>query len=215
MDFNFVNPNEMTKDEFDSAVKQNNWSVYTEGQIASHGVAIASILQKSVDTQSPEEKEALRVGRAELDNLTPVKVLEFKDGTLFKSLFYVTEKQVALVDTLEKSLDGTPKQKVVFLDTPLNRELGRVGMEIMKGEDKKSDPQEEMWKAIMERDDFKKACEYMEKGMGDTEAMDEMKKAYPNMSEQDYKNFKKGFARKKHSEYMEKAMSMKEQMDKD
>lgn len=217
MDFNFVNPNEMSKQDFEAQKKFHNWEVYTEQQIAGYGLEIGKLIQKSVDSElNAEEKESLKVGKAELKNLKPVLVVDHVDGRLVKSLFYVQEPQVKMVDTLEKSTDGTPVQKIIFLDTPLNKELGRAGQEIIKGDQsKQSDLDGEMWKAINAREDFMKACEYMEKGMGDDETKEELRKAYPDMTDQDYKNFKKGFARKKHDEYMEKALSMKKSMEED
>lgn len=217
MDFNFVNPNEMSKQDFESQKKFNNWEVYTEQQIAGYGLSVNSLIQKSLSTElSAEEADGLRVAKAEMKNLKPILVVDHIDGRLVKSLFYVQEPQVKIVDTIEKSTDGNPIKKIIFLDTPLNKELGRVGQEIVKGDQsKQSDPDGEMWKAINAREDFMKACEYMEKGMGDDETKEELRKAYPDMTDQDYKAFKKGFARKKHDEYMEKALSMKKEMEDD
>lgn len=213
MDFNFTNPNEMSKTDFEEKKKFHNWEVYTEQQIAGYGVGVAKLIQKSLESElSSEEGEALKVARAEMKNLNPIIVTDMVEGRLIKSLFYVQEPQVSVTDTLEKSTDGKPVQKITFLDTPLNRELGRVGQEIIKGETKSTDPEEEMLKSIMDRDDFKKACEYMEKGMKDEEMMDEMKKSFPEVSADDMKKFKKGFAKKQYDSLMEKAMTMKKNM---
>ena len=216
--FEFSNPNDLSRVEFESRKKFYGWNTYTSDQIASYGANIASLISKGMSNElSEQEREIVRVGKAELGDMRQIRVVENVDGRIIKSLVFVQDPQIRFVDTFEKSVDGTGTtiKRGTFLDTPLNRELGRVGKTFEKGEKPKSTINDEMMKAIRDKEEYKRAAEVFEKGMSDEESLAEIKKSCPDMTDQDYKNFRKAFTHAKYTETVEKALKMKEDLDKD
>lgn len=204
----------MSKADFEHAKKFNNWNVFSQKQILEQGAKVVEILKKGeVDQLSNDDQDALKVMRAELKDVKPIRIVDMVDGRIMKGLVYVQDPQVKVIDTLEKSTDGSPIQKGIFLDTPLNRELGRVGKTFMKGKVCDTTVKSEMMKAVREKEEYKAAHEMFEKGGADSEIMDNLKKAYPTMTDQDYKNFKKAYAHGKIEKAMSKAEKYKKELD--
>ena len=172
---------EMTKEDFNNHVGFNGLEVFTEKQVLEYANAYKSLLNKSQsDELNDSQKEFLKTAKLELQHLKPVVVVEQKEGRIVKSLFYTQEKQVEYSDTIEKSENGENIQKGVFIDTELNRELGRVGQEFMKGCKSK---------------DITKSEEYSTykvlKNKGISSVDDEMRKAYPNITNDMLSNIQK------------------------
>ena len=194
MDFNFTNANEMTKEEFESQKNFNHWQVFTADQVKMYGVEVAKMISKAtVNELSPEEQDMVKVGKTELKHLKEVRIVEKVDNHIVKSVVYVQEPQTRVEDTLEKSTDGTPVQKITFLNTELNQELGRVGVQIIKGKKNDEPIDKEVLKAMMNSDVYKSLKSYMEKGMKDEEIMENIKKAFPDVDEKKVAEMKKAF----------------------
>lgn len=121
----------MTKEEFTNLVKEHNLEVFTEQQILNYTAQVANLIKKG---ESPDE---IKVGKSELKNLKQVIVVENiqsnNSSQLVKSAFWVQPKQIEIEDILEKSQTGQKIQKFTYLDTPLNRDLERVGEVFFKG----------------------------------------------------------------------------------
>lgn len=215
MDFTFENKNELTRKEFEKAVKFNNWEVFSSKEVKDYSLSIGTVIKKSADNElTEEEKKFIDVGKQELQNLTPITVI---DDNLLKSLYYVQEKQVEFVDTIEKSIDGSPIQEGTFLDTPLNRKLGRVGQTFIKGnygkgknnakmmkekENMEKAMSTDMYKAYAnmmgKKEEYMKAMDTVSKGvdgaeMGADAVSKAMKEKYPNMDDNEHKLMKAGW----------------------
>lgn len=129
-----IETNEMTKEAFEVAAKDNNWEVFTENQIKNYAIHMANLLAKAQrDDLSEQENKNLKIGQAEIESFQSIKVVENVKGHIIKSMVWYSPKQVELTDTLEKSENGETIQKGIFLDTELNRKLDRVGQEFTKG----------------------------------------------------------------------------------
>lgn len=214
INFDFANSHEMSKADFEQQKNFNHWNVFSQKQILEQGSKVLEILKKGeVNELSSEDQESLKIMRAELKDVTPIRVVDMVEGRIIKGLVYVQDPQVKVIDTLEKSTDGQPIQKGIFLDTPLNRELGRVGKTFFKGKACDATVKNEMMKAIREKEEYKAAHEMFEKGGADSEILDNLKKAYPTMSDQDYKNFKKAYAHGKIEKAMNKAEKYKKELN--
>jgi carbonic anhydrase/acetyltransferase-like protein (isoleucine patch superfamily) len=178
-----VKNNEMSKDDFQKAVKFNGWEVFTQDQIKNYGVYVGALFSKSEKGGlSEEESSALKTGQAELVNLKQVRVVENMNGRIVKSLFFVQEPQVKYEESIEKSINGETIIKGIFLDTPLNQKLERVGSEFVKG---------------CAKPDIRKTEEYTtykalaSRGIEGVEG--ELKKAYPDMGDDKIEELKKAF----------------------
>jgi len=129
-----TNKNEITKGEFDELNKVKNFDIFTPQQRNMALLNVSGLIKKG-ETQelNEDEQDLIKSITAELDNLTEYVINDMNSGRIVKTKVYVQPKQVVWTDTLEKSLTGETIKKGMFLDTPLNRKLNRVGDEIIKG----------------------------------------------------------------------------------
>jgi hypothetical protein len=216
IDFEFSNPNDLSRDEFESRKKFYGWNTYTADQIANYGIQVSGLIQKGMTEELSEDDQSfVRIAKAELKDMQQIRVVENIDGRICKSLVFVQDPQIKVIDLLEKSVDGKPIQKGIFLDTPLNRELGRVGQTFEKGCKSTYDKKEDLMKAIKEKPEYGTAKDIFTKGMKDPEAFEELKKAHPGVTEADYKNFKKAYGHSFYEDLLEKAKKIKEELDKE
>ena len=185
-------PNEMSREDFQAKQKWHGWEVFSEAQVANYGMHVATLLAKSQENElNEQESSALKIGQSELNNLKPIVVVEQQDGRIVKNLLYIQEPQIQFEDSFQKSESGETIQKGIFLDTPLNRELGRVGQELIKGCAKKDITKTEEYK-------FMKAMK--EKGV--TSVYDELKKAFPEVTDEKYGELEKAFSEPEEEEEM-------------
>lgn len=218
-DFEFSNPNDLSRDEFESRKKFYGWNTYTADQIARYGVQVSELIQKGLtDELNEEEKSFVRMAKAELKDMQQIRVVENIDGRICKSLLFVQDPQIKVVDLLEKSVDGTNIKKGIFLDTPLNKELGRVGQTFEKGCKTTHDINSDLMKAIRERPEYGTAKGLFEKSekeeKDDSTLLSELKKSHPAITDVDYKNFKKAYTHSIYEQTLEKARKIKEGLDK-
>jgi hypothetical protein len=161
--------NSMTKEEFTNLVREHNLEVFTEQQILNYTAQVANLIKKG---ESPDE---INVGKSELKNLKQVIVVENiqsnNSSQLVKSAFWVQPKQVEVEDILEKSQTGQKIQKITYLDTPLNRELERVGEVFFKGCDGMKLTKKGLFSELKES--------------GSKDIKNEMRKAFPEMSDEE------------------------------
>jgi len=151
--------NSMTSREFKDFIQFNDLEVFTQEQVTAYAVHIASNLKKSTEDE-------INVSKKELNSMKPIKVVEEKEGRIVKSMFYVRERQIE--ETIEKSENGD-KTKITFIDTELNRQLGRVGITFEKACKNEFSKSEEI----------KTYAELKRKGISDPKG--ELKKAYPDV----------------------------------
>lgn len=198
-----TNPNEITKGEFDKLNEIHNFDIFSKQEYAMALANLQSLIKKGEkDELSDDEKLAINEGVTELKALKKYVINELVEGQIVKSEVFVQPKQVHWHDVIEKSETGEKIERGTFLDTELNRSLGRVGVTFEKG--KKAVKEEEDKKEIEEEkfDDemFKAALEMVKKGGMDKKGIlkamkdkyedgDEammkkcMNKAYKSMSE--------------------------------
>lgn len=190
-----IDNNTLTKAEFDELKKDQNWEVFTENQIKNYTIHVANLIAKSQKNElSEQENKNLTIGKAEISSFQSIKIVENINGHIVKSMVWVTPKQIEFTDTLEKSENGEAIQKGIFLDTDLNRKLGRVGQELIKGCGAKKTDKMDVYKAT-----YNEIIKSGAKGL-----FDDMKKAHPDMSENDYNMLTKGFETKAEGEETEK-----------
>lgn len=190
------NPNEVTKGEFDKLNKEESFDLFTPQQVSIVASELASLIKKAETSElTAEETDLIKSGTIELKNLTKYTINEMVSGRIVKNDVYTQPKQVKWEETLEKSENGANIIKGVFLDTPLNQELNRVGVVFEKGkkivkedeevkEDEKDDGDSEMFKNI--RSSIKKGMDKKAifKAMTENEETDKeevkkcLKKAY-------------------------------------
>jgi hypothetical protein len=196
-----TNPNEITKSEFDELNRINEFDIFTPYQISLVTAEIAKLVKKGETLElSDEELDIIKSGTSELKGLTKYTINEMQSGRIVKNDVFVQPKQVKWFETLEKSLTGDNITKGIFLDTPLNRELNRVGVTFEKGkaivksedEDKKEESQEDkMIEAIKKSlkksdgddEEVKKAIKKAFPEADDKEIDKAMKKAYKGMAD--------------------------------
>lgn len=152
-----TNENEITKSDFDKLDEVKEFDKFTHEEIGPIIASLAKLISKS-ETEELNEEEAylIKSGTAEIKNLTKYTINEMVDGRIVKNDVYCQEKQVKWLDVIEKSDTGEKIEKGIFLDTSLNRELGRVGITFEKGKSSKMEGQKdevdydaEMYKAVM------------------------------------------------------------------
>ncbi len=210
-----TNKEEITKSEFDELNKVKELDHFTPQQVAMAAANIHNLIKKG-ETQelAEEELDLIKSGTAELKNLKRYTINEMKTGRIVKSDVYTQPKQVHWEDTLEKSTTGGTIQKGLFLDTPLNRELDRVGDEIIKGRrvpkkaPKELSDDEKKEKENMEGSDMYKACmDMVKKGEGaDKDAMyKSMGEKYPDMDSKVVKNYMNNVYKSVSEAYIHKA----------
>lgn len=129
-----INKNEITKSEFDEMSKEHDFDQFTPRQVATALLSIKSLMEKGEKEElSPEELDVIKSGTAELNNLTKYTINDMVEGTIMKSDVFIQPKQVKWLDVIEKSDTGEKIEKGIYLDTPLNKELERVGVVFEKG----------------------------------------------------------------------------------
>ncbi len=193
---NITNSNELTKTEFDKQREENNWDVYSKAQVGEFALKAGELIAKSQKEElSPEEGEILKSIQTELKHTKKIVINENKSGRICKGIVYVQEPQVEWVESIEKSIDGKPYAKGTFLDTPLNRELDRVGEVIEKGKKAKDDKDMAMeYMKAMESDMYKALCKMKTDGMKDEDIDKAMKDKYEDMEDDKYNSMKKAYA---------------------
>jgi len=199
-----TNKNEITKSDFDKLNEVKDFDIFSPQQIGMLMANLNSLVKKGeVDELNEEEIELIKAGTAEFKNLTKYTINEMIENRIVKSDIYVQPKQVKWLDIIEKSETGEKIEKGIYLDTPLNQELGRVGITFEKGKKavKKADKEETEEKdEDYDEDMMKSASEYVSKGgmekkdmykgmvekypKGDKDMMKKcLNKAYKNMSD--------------------------------
>jgi hypothetical protein len=206
----FTNPNELTKGEFDELNKVNDFDIFTPKEIAISTLELAKLVKKGeVSELNEDELDIIKSGTAELKNLKKYTINEMIQGRIIKNDVYVQPKQVKWLDVIEKSENGEKIEKGIYLDTELNRELGRVGITFEKGkkvvkseepekkdnkkEEKDEEVNETMFKAVLaaiKKGDLEKKELYkaMSEDMEDEEEKSMlkkcMKKAYKSLADE-------------------------------
>jgi hypothetical protein len=194
--FEFVNPNEMTKSEFDELNRVNEFDMFTPQQIGVCLSEVNSLIKKGETSElSKDEIDLVKSSTLELKNLKKYTVNEMINGRICKTDVFCMPKQVKWIDTFEKSESGENIVKGIFLDTQLNRDLGRVGQSFIKGKSfKKSDEEEQEEKGEEPEDKEKLSVEAMTKAIrkaikksddSDEDIKEEVKKAFPKATEED------------------------------
>jgi len=125
----FTNPNEMSREHFDQMISVHNLEKHREISILGlHKSILGDIEKGEADELSEERKAEIDLVKAELNSLQRVVVC---NDDLTKSIYYVREAQVEFSGNVEKDEEGfiTKAEKGSYLDTELNRTLGRVGKE--------------------------------------------------------------------------------------
>jgi hypothetical protein len=206
-----TNPNELTKGEFDELNRINEFDIFTTDQIAMATLEVAKLVKKGETSDlSQEELDIIKSGTVELKGLTKYTINEMRDGRICKTDIFCQPKQVKWLDAIEKSETGDKIEKGIFLDTPLNRELGRVGVTFEKGkpvkkseadagkEEDKEDMEIKMTKAI------RKAINKSEDG-DEKDVIAEVKKAFPEAKEDEIKSCMKKAYKAMADDFMKKA----------
>lgn len=208
-----TNEKEITKSEFDELNHLKELDHFTPAQVKMAIVNIHGLIKKGeTEELSNEEQDLVKSGTAELNNLTRYTINDMKNGRIVKADIYVQPKQVLWEDTLEKSATGGTIKKGVFLDTPLNRELDRVGDQIIKGKTipkkKKDDGMSDEDRETMQSSDMYKACmEMVKKGEGSDSliVMKSMTEKYPDMDKGLVKSYVNKVYKSVSEAYVEKA----------
>ena len=111
------------KSEVEKLVKLGEIECFTADQIRNFTTESYNEINKSIDNDS-KEKQINEVA-LEVKSFTPIEVTD--DITLMKSILFIREAQIAwnepVGDDIQKSRTGR------YLNTELNRKLGRVGKE--------------------------------------------------------------------------------------
>lgn len=110
----------MTRSELQKLQILNDLEVVTDKQLAGYVIAATQDIEKSTtaeDTKRTVEKE--------VSSFRPIEVYDDVEGHIEKSIVFIRPAQIAWTDK--------ENGKGVFKDTPLNRELYRVGDDIQKG----------------------------------------------------------------------------------
>jgi len=185
-----INPNEITKGEFDELNQINDFDKFTEQEVLMVTNKLTSLIKKAeTDEISAEEEYDIKSTTAELKSLTKYTINEMVDGRIVKSNIFCSPKQVKWEDTLEKSETGEKIEKGIFLDTELNRELDRVGVTFEKGKAsvKKADEEPEVKEEEDDDSDegmMKAAMAFAKKGSKD-KMMKCLNKAYGSIEKAD------------------------------
>lgn len=135
----------LTRDELNKLVKENNLEVYPQEQFNSYIELNKELLIKGETSDLDDiEKSEYSVLQEEIKSFKKVEVYNIAENSksiIEKSICYVRPKQVEWTEEIQKSESGE-EEKVkmgVYTDTVLNRNLDRVGKtygEIEKSEGK-------------------------------------------------------------------------------
>ena len=119
------------KSEVEKSVKLGEIECFTADQIRNFTTESYNEINKSIDNDSKERQ--INEVALEVKSFSPIEVTD--DVTLMKSILFIREAQIAwnepVGDDIQKSRTGR------YLNTELNRKLGRVGKEYL-GEIEKS-----------------------------------------------------------------------------
>ena len=122
----------VTKEEFDTFVRHKEPEVFTESVVNNWILSHQETIQKAdLGDINDIEKAEVEAFNNEFSSFMKVEVVSTSDDLLTKGLkydtYYIREKQIEFEksegDEIEKSRHGK------YLDTPLNRKMGRVGAE--------------------------------------------------------------------------------------
>ena len=134
----------VTKQDFETFKRHKDPEVFTEATINNWILAHQeTILKGDLEEVNDIEKAEIDAFNAEFSSMMKVEVVSQSDDLLSKGLkyetFYIRERQIefekAEGDEIQKSKHGR------YLDTPLNRKMGRVGAEF--GHETKKDDEDE------------------------------------------------------------------------
>jgi hypothetical protein len=203
-----TNPNEITKGEFDELMKIKEYDQFSENEINTAMANLSGLISKAEKEElSEEEQYLIKSTSAELKNLTKYTINDMVEGRIVKTDIFIQPKQVRWEETLEKSLDGENIVKGIFLDTELNRELGRVGVTFEKGKSsmKKSEDKESDAKEEYDEDMMKAAMAMVKKGIENKDMYKGMKEKYPGAEDKMVKACMKKAYKSMSEDYMKKA----------
>ena len=134
----------ITRDELNKLVKENNLEVYPQEQLNAYIEGNKELLIKGETSDLDDiEKSEYNVLQEEIKSFKKVEVYNIAENSksiIEKSICYVRPKQVEWTEEIQKSESGE-EEKVktgVYTDTVLNRNLDRVGKsygEIEKSEE--------------------------------------------------------------------------------
>lgn len=129
----FINSNEIFKGDFDQMVSFKNLEVFTEEMMNQNFQPLKDNLEKaeSFDVLEEEDKEFSKAIIEEIGSFQQFTVLSEKDGKISRTKVFVREPQVEWEGEIVKGEFGeiTDIKNCggIYLDTPLNRKLKRVG----------------------------------------------------------------------------------------
>ncbi len=213
-----INKNEITKGEFDELNEIYDFDKFTPEQVAITMLSINALIKKGeTEDLSTEEQDLIKSGTLELKNLTKYTINELIQGQIIKSDIYTQPKQVKWLDVIEKSETGEKIEKGIFLNTPLNKQLNRVGITFEKGKavpskssiEEAAKEKEEMEKAKKTMDGsemYKAATALIRKGdMTKQEIYKKMMGKYPGMDKDTAKDYMNKAYKAVGNDYMAKA----------
>ena len=134
----------LTRDELNKLVKENNLEVYPQEQFNAYIEGNKELLIKGETSDLDDiEKSEYNVLQEEIKSFKKVEVYNIAENSksiIEKSICYVRPKQVEWTEEIQKSESGEDEKVKtgVYTDTVLNRNLNRVGKtygEIEKSEE--------------------------------------------------------------------------------
>jgi len=123
----------LTRDELNKLVKENNLEVYPQEQFNAYIEGNKELLIKGETSELDElEKSEYNVLQEEIKSFKKVEVYNIAENSksiIEKSICYVRPKQVEWTEEIQKSESGEDEKVKTgtYTDTVLNRNLDRVG----------------------------------------------------------------------------------------
>ena len=150
----------LTRDELNKLVKENNLEVYPQEQFNAYIEGNKELLIKGETSDLDDiEKSEYNVLQEEIKSFKKVEVYNIAENSksiIEKSICYVRPKQVEWTeeDVLVKSEDGTEQieksKSGIYTNTKLNQKLGRVGQKYGQKSNDNDNKDSKEFKKLME-----------------------------------------------------------------
>ena len=140
MGLNLTNSNELIREDFNKMVTINDFEVFSDQKVKVLQVNLDKIIEKSEkDELSEQDNDTSKILKAEIGSLLKFTIV---NDDFSKSVLYVRPKQIGTKeDNIQKGELGEilDIKSGVYLDTELNRELGRVGKQLREVNEEKDE----------------------------------------------------------------------------
>ena len=124
-EFIISNPQEVYKGDFEDMLKVGNFEVFSKSQIDTFLDDLGSVLEKAESSElNEEDKRKIEIAKSEVGSFSKFEVI---DNEFNKSLKYVRPRQIEW-DVNEETGNIMKGEVGTYLNTNLNKKLGRVGL---------------------------------------------------------------------------------------